>query len=222
MPSTEPARASHFDPSPAPKRLSKGEARKRGIVEAATRMLARNGARGTTLGEIAAAVGVSQAAVVYHFGTKEELLHAVLDNRDRFEDEQLWKNGPNPGLEIFTIVADIVESWATHPEIVGLLAVLLAENVGDDDLLRPRLQGNYGLTVDRLTATLRGAQDRGEMRRDIDAHLKAIEILAFLSGLELAWLVTPDLPAGETARHWARQQLAAVRTTTPADPGRED
>lgn len=179
-------------------------------------MLARNGARGTTLGEIAAATGVSQAGVVYHFGTKEELLNAVLDHRDRFEDDQLWRSGPDPGLEIFSIIAGIVGSWADNPDVVGLLAVLLAENVGNDGPLLPRLRANYQLTVDRIGATLRAAQKRNEMRPDVDATLKAIEILAFVSGLELAWLVTPNLPAAETAATWAREQIAALAVPTPS------
>lgn len=192
-------------------RESKGDARKRQIIEVATRMLARNGARGTTLGEIAAEAGVSQAGVVYHFGTKDELLHAVLDNRDRFEDDQLWRDGPDPGLQIFEIVAGIVGSWDTHPEIVGLLAVLLAENVGNDGPLQPRLQRNYQSTVDRIAATLRAAQKRREMRADVDAQLVAIEILAFISGLELAWLVTPNLAAAHTAAQWAQRQIDALK-----------
>jgi AcrR family transcriptional regulator len=187
---------------------SRGAARKKSIIEAATRMFARNGSRGTTLGEIAAEVGVSQAAVVYHFGTKEGLLNAVLDNRDRFEDTQLWRNGPDPGLDIFWIVADIVRSWADHPEIVGLLAVLLAENVTDEGPLRPRLRGNYQLTVQRIADTLGKAIERGEMRANVDPRLKAAELLAFLSGLELAWIVSPDIPAAETASNWAAQQVA--------------
>jgi AcrR family transcriptional regulator len=187
---------------------SRGAARKKSIIEAATRMFARNGSRGTTLGEIAAEVGVSQAAVVYHFGTKEELLNAVLDNRDRFEDTQLWRDGPDPGLNIFWIVADIVRSWADQPEVVGLLAVLLAENVTDDGPLRPRLRGNYQLTVQRIADTLSKAVERGEMRADVDPRLKAAELLAFLSGLELAWIVSPDIPAAETASNWAAQQVA--------------
>ena len=187
---------------------SRGAARKKSIIEAATRMFARNGSRGTTLGEIAAEVGVSQAAVVYHFGTKEELLNAVLDNRDRFEDTQLWRDGPDPGLNIFWIVADIVRSWADQPEVVGLLAVLLAENVTDDGPLRPRLRGNYQLTVQRIADTLGKAVERGEMRADVDPRLKAAELLAFLSGLELAWIVSPDIPAAETASNWAAQQVA--------------
>jgi AcrR family transcriptional regulator len=190
---------------------SRGAARKKSIIEVATRMFARNGSRGTTLGEIAAEVGVSQAAVVYHFGTKEELLNAVLDNRDRFEDTQLWRNGPDPGLDIFWIVADIVHSWADHPEIVGLLAVLLAENVTDEGPLRPRLRGNYQLTIQRIADTLGKAIERGEMRADVDPRLKAAELLAFLSGLELAWIVSPDIPAAQTASNWAAQQVAWLR-----------
>jgi AcrR family transcriptional regulator len=190
---------------------SRGAARKKSIIEVATRMFARNGSRGTTLGEIAAEVGVSQAAVVYHFGTKEELLNAVLDNRDRFEDTQLWRNGPDPGLDIFWIVADIVHSWADHPEIVGLLAVLLAENVTDEGPLRPRLRRNYQLTVQRIADTLGKAIERGEMRADVDPRLKAAELLAFLSGLELAWIVSPDIPAAHTASNWAAQQVAWLR-----------
>jgi AcrR family transcriptional regulator len=198
---------------PTTKRSSpRGDARKKQIIEVATTMLARNGSRGTTLGDIAAAAGVSQAAVVYHYGTKEELLNAVLDHRDQFEDTQLWQLGPDPGLGIFEIIAGIVGRWEDHPDIVGLLAVLLAENVADDGLLRPRLRRNYQLTVDRIAGTLRNAQDRGEIRADVDPRQTATETLAFLSGLELAWLISPDIPAAETASRWAANQVALLKT----------
>jgi AcrR family transcriptional regulator len=205
--------------APPKRSSSRGDARKKQLIEVATRMLARNGSRGTTLSDIAAAAGVSQAAVVYHFGTKEELLHAVLDHRDEFEDTQLWRHGPDPGLAIFEIISGIVGSWHDHPEIVGLLAVLLAENVADDGLLRPRLRRNYQLTVDRIADTLRQAQDRGEMRPDADPRLTAIGILAFISGLELAWLISPDIPAAETAALWAASQVTQLSAgPNPAGP----
>jgi AcrR family transcriptional regulator len=198
-----------------PKRPSaRGDARKKQLIDVATRMLARSGSRGTTLSDIAAAAGVSQAAVVYHFGTKEELLNAVLDHRDEFEDTQLWRQGPDPGLGIFEIISGIVGSWDANPAIVGLLAVLLAENVADDGLLRPRLRRNYQLTVDRIADTLHKAQDRGEMRPDADPRLTAIGILAFLSGLELAWLISPDIPAAETAAVWAANQITQLSAST--------
>ena len=69
---------------------------------------------------------------------------------------------------------------------------------------------NYQLTIDRIADTLRNAQQRREMRADADPRLTATEILAFLSGLELAWLVSPDIPAAETASRWAANQVAQL------------
>jgi AcrR family transcriptional regulator len=194
----------------------RGSQRREELVTIATRLIARNGSRGTTLADIAREAGVSQAAVVYHFGTKDGLLNAILDARDAFEDGLLWRHGDDPGMRIFGIIADIVAGWADHPDLVGLVGLLIAENVGDDDALRPRLAANYQLTVDRLAATLTAAQRRGEMRRDVDPRGKAIEILAFLSGLELAWLVSSDTPAAATTAAWAKEQtesLAPRKTT---------
>ena len=198
-------------PSLAKTGSARGIARKELIIDVATRFLARNGARGTTLGEIAAEAGVSQAGLLYHFSTKDELLHAVLDRRDEFEDSLLWGVGADPGLQIFEIIAGIVRSWTERPEIVGLVAVLVAENVGYDGPLRPRLASKYRLTADRIASTLSAAQRRGDIRKDVDAHLKSIEILAFLSGLEMAWLISPDIPAAETAAQWAKQQVMAIK-----------
>jgi AcrR family transcriptional regulator len=188
----------------------RGAGRREELIGIATRLIARNGARGTTLADIAHEAGVAQATVVYHFGTKEGLLNAVLDARDEFEDGLLWRFGSDPGMRIFEIIAEIVASWAQHPEVVGLLGVLIAENIGDDDALRPRLAKNYRVTVDRIAATLTAAQKRGEMRTDVDANAKAIEMLAFLSGLELAWLVSAEIPAAKTAAAWAAEQTARL------------
>lgn len=193
--------------------------RREELIQVATRLIARNGSRGTTLADIGREGGVSQAAVVYHFGTKEGLINAILDARDAFEDGLLWRLGPDPGIRIFNIVAEIVAGWSGNPELVGLLGVLIAENVGADAALRPRLAANYQLTVDRLTATLSAAQSRGEIREDIDARAKAIEILAFLSGLELAWLVSSNTPASETASAWAAEQIANLSATRNAQRG---
>lgn len=188
----------------------KGLARKELIIDVATRFLARNGSRGTSLGEIAAEAGVSQAGLLYHFPTKEELLNAVLDRRDEVEDARLWQT-PDPGLGIFTVIARNVTRWAKHPEMVGMHTVLVAENVGDEGVLHPRLISRYRMTVDRIRATLAAAQDRGEMRTDVDPRLKAIEIVAFLNGLETAWLLDPGIPAAKTAAAWAADQLRSLR-----------
>lgn len=190
----------------------RGEARRKLIIEAATRLLARNGSRGTSLGDIATAAGVSQTGLLHHFPSKEHLLHAVLDNRDAYENSLLWREGPDPGLEIFEVVSRVVGEWSEKPELVGLIAILVAENVGHDGVLKDRLTQKYHETVDRLAGTLASAQSNGDIRPDADPHLKAIEILAFLSGLEMAWLVDDQIPAHAAARAWAQAQVTALRT----------
>jgi AcrR family transcriptional regulator len=189
---------------------SRGDARRRKIIQVATTMLARNGSRGTSLSEIASASGVSQAGLLHHFPSKEHLLHAVLDHRDAYENSLLWRNGPDPGIGIFDVIADIVADWSREPELVGLVAILVAENVGSEAVLKDRLTKKYRETVDRLEATLHSAQARGEVHAEVDVHLKAIEILAFLSGLEMAWLVDQEIPARDTARSWAESQKRAL------------
>jgi AcrR family transcriptional regulator len=189
---------------------AKGLARKGQIIDITTRFLARNGSRGTSFADVAAEAGVSQAAVLYHFPTKEELLNAVLDRRDEVEDTRLWQ-APDPGLEIISIMARNVTRWAKHPDMVGMHTVLVAENVGDDGVLHPRLMSRYRMTDDHIRTTLAAAQDRGEMRTDVDPRLKAIEIVAFINGLETAWLLDPAIPAAKTAAAWATDQVRALR-----------
>ncbi|RKN11013.1 TetR/AcrR family transcriptional regulator [Streptomyces radicis] len=192
---------------------ARGEARRARIIEVATSLLARNGSRGTSLAQIASAAGVSQTGLLHHFSTKEQLLHAVLDNRDEHENALLWRGGPDPGLGIFDVVADVVADWPKQPELVGLVAILVAENVGTDATLKDRLTAKYRETVARLEETLVSARSRGEIRADVDLHAKAIEILAFLSGLEMAWLVDSDVPAHATAIGWAAAQVEVLAIT---------
>src|ERR687891_1853122 len=69
---------------------ARGSTRER-ILDAAEQRFADEGFAGTSLREITALAGVNVAAVNYHFGSKEELLRAVLSrivepvNRERLE-----------------------------------------------------------------------------------------------------------------------------------------
>jgi AcrR family transcriptional regulator len=199
-------------PAAANKSVSaKGEARRQLIVDAATRLVARNGSRGTSLAEIAAEAGVSQSGLLYHYPSKEALLNAVLDRRDEAEDEILWQD-PDSGLGILDIIAYNVTRWASRSHAVGMHTMLVVENLGDDGVLHPRLASRYHLTADRISSVLTAAQGRGEIRGDVDTHLKAIEIIAFINGLETAWLLDPEIPVATTAKAWATQQRLALAT----------
>lgn len=215
--------------TPRPKTSSaKGLETRERIVNVAARFVARNGARGTSLSDIAAEAGVSQAGLLYHFGTKEALLNAVLDRHLAFTEQWLWGAGPDPGLTIVWIIARHMANWPSRPpddsmySLIGMNTVVLAENLGEDTDLHPRLVEGYRTTIDRVEATLRSAQQRGEMRDDVDPRLKAMEIIAFCYGLEAAWAVNPTIPVAAAAAQWATQQTTLLATgstnSSPRDP----
>lgn len=188
----------------------KGRARRERLLEVATRMFAREGSRGTSLARIAEEAGVSQAGLIYHFPTKEALLHAALDRRTASETSLDWEPGEEPGLAVVQQLTDAVEQWAKQPDLVGMLTVLVAENLGADGVLRDRLVTGYRHALSRVADSLAAGQRRGEVREDLDPHVKAIELIAFVNGLETAWLLDPEVPAAAVAKEWATTQIAAM------------
>lgn len=206
-----------MSPAQKPKTSAKGLETRDRIVDVAVRFIARNGARGTSLADIAAEAGVSQTGLLYHFRSKEALLNAVMDRHLAFSEEWLWGDGPDPGIKIVDIIAKHMASWPSQHDgevasLLGMNTVVLGENVSPDTDLHPRLVDGYRTTIDRVTATLRAAQERGEMREDIDPRLKAMEIIAFCYGLEAAWLVDPTIPVAAAAAQWAAQQTKQLAT----------
>lgn len=191
---------------------AKGAARRAMLIDAAATFVARNGSRGTSLAQIAKAAGVSQAGLIYHFHTKEELLHAALDRRDEAEEYLAWPEEENPGLAALDIIAAAIGNWSKQPGHVGMHTVLVAENAAQHGTpMHARLRARYQEGVSRLASALEHAQQAGDVRQDLDPRHKAMEILAFINGLETAWLMDSEMPAKAIAKQWLADQKAAMR-----------
>ena len=172
--------------------LAKGEDRRQRILAAATRLLTRNGGRGTTLGQIAREAGVSPAGLLHHFESKEQLLHAVLDARDA--DDLAAADFRADPIEQLMRVADRYER---SPGLIGMFTVLLTENLSPDAPLHERFLSRYRLSVEIVASGIRRGQRAGKYRQDVDPAVKAAEIVAFLTGMETSWLLDPSLPLSE-------------------------
>jgi len=57
-----------------------GDKRREQILQTAVDLFSQRGFKGTTTKEIARAAGVSEAMLIRHFATKDELYGAILDN----------------------------------------------------------------------------------------------------------------------------------------------
>src|SRR3546814_13940791 len=59
------------------------------ILEAAAELFSESGSAGTSIAAVAARVGISDAGVLYHFPTKEQLLLGVLGRYARSEERRV-------------------------------------------------------------------------------------------------------------------------------------
>lgn len=191
--------------------LAKGEDRKQRILEVAQRLLTRNGWRNTTLAQIAGEAGVSPAGLLHHFESKEQLLHAVLDARDADDDAHADRAG-----DLITEIARVPERFERTPELMGAFTVLLVENLLPDAPLHDRLLRRYRDALGIVADLIRRGQQAGRYRTDLDPTVKAMEIVAFVNGMETTWLLDPLIPLTEVFKEYAEalgRDFTLPRTT---------
>ena len=178
---------------------AKGEDRRQRILTVAERLLARNGWRSTSLAQIAKEAGVTPAGLLHHFESKEQLLNAVLDARDADDDA----HADYRGGELIAELIRVPERFERAPELIGTFTVLLVENIAPDAPLHDRLHKRYGDAIDIITNIIERGQQDGLYRSDFAAATKAVEILAFINGMETLWLLDPSIPLTEVFKGYA-------------------
>lgn len=178
--------------------LAKGEDRKQLILQIAERLLARNGWRNTSLAQIAKEAGVSPAGLLHHFESKDQLLNAVLDARDDDDDLHADREG-----DLVAQICRVAERFQRAPELLGTFTVLLIENIAPDAPLHDRLVQRQQAAIDIVAGLIRRAQVAGAYRNDFDPAIKAVEILAFVNGMETAWLLNPSIPLVDVFKGYA-------------------
>ena len=210
MSAPEPAAALETPRRPYAALLAKGEDRRQRILGVAERLLARNGWRNTSLAQIAREAGVTPAGLLHHFESKEQLLNAVLDARDADDATHAdYRSG-----DLITEISRVPERFKREPELAGTFTVLLAENIAPDAPLHDRLHKRYRDAADIITTIIERGQRNGDYRTDFDAATKAVEILAFINGMETLWLLDPSIPLTEVFTGYAdslRRDLTATR-----------
>lgn len=186
-------------PRPYATLLAKGEDRRQRILAVAERLLARNGWRNTSLAQIAKEAGVTPAGLLHHFESKEQLLNAVLDARDADDDAHAdYRSG-----DLITELIRVPERFERAPELIGTFTVLLVENIAPDAPLHDRMHKRYSDAVDIIAQIIKRSQSDGTFRPDFDAVTKAVEILAFITGMETLWLLDRSIPLTEVFKGYA-------------------
>ncbi len=179
------------------------------ILEHATRLFAARGYDGTTLQQIADAVGIRKPSLLYHFPSKEELRRSVL--------EQVLAHG-NQVLPQLLLAAS-----SSHGQFDGVLGEMVAFFSADPDrarlllreiLDRPRetreLMGR--LVRPWITATcdyIRKGQERGRLWPEVDPEAYVNQVINLL----ISSIATYD-SLGTTDRERNLAELVRVAKTS--------
>ncbi|MBK7402084.1 MAG: TetR family transcriptional regulator [Myxococcales bacterium] len=195
-----------------PVRTERAEERKRSVLEATLRLLAREGPRAVTHRAVAAEAGTSLRATTYYFDSRaallrEALLHYATTSMERFARVIATpSDAPREPLdEAADRLAAVVMS-DLEEDRVGLVAELeLCLEIGRD----PELEGTYATWERGLLEALEAyATVLGTRAPERDARL----VLATLRGLEIEALVRPSrAPSRADLRATFRALLGSLR-----------
>lgn len=192
---------------------AKGTAKREEILDVALEVVAEHGCRGATNREIAKRAGLTQAGLKHYFGTREDLYLAVLQARDRRDDERYF--APAQTFEGFL---DIIAHNAEVPGLVQLYVEFAAEaSIG----LHPAhdfFTERYAWVRQRLAQAVRTAQASGEFGTEVDVEAVTDIIIAAADGLQQQWLLDRSIDmVGRLRRLW--DGIGALsRAAGDADP----
>jgi AcrR family transcriptional regulator len=181
----ETARAPRVERGP----YRKGVQRRQEIVRAAAQVFAERGYNGGSLRSIGERVGVSSAALVQYFGTKEGLLAAVLEEWAR-ESRPVGADGLR-GVAWLRSMREAMVYNATHRGLIELFLTLTAEATNPGHPARTFVQHRYGMVVAEHQRHLHEAVADGEVTpmSEAEVELEARLFVAAMDGIELQWLL---------------------------------
>jgi AcrR family transcriptional regulator len=166
------------------------EIRRKQILDEAIRIIGERGYYGFTIQELAQRCGLTNGGLLYHFGSKEQLLVAVIEARDGrartfvnaevegWLQEHRW--GGSTLESVFVLLRSIVSLTCSEPELTQLYMVLQSEAM---DSAHPAHR--YFRT--REARVLKAFAEIIELHV-ADPQRTARQIYALMDGLEQLWL----------------------------------
>ena len=172
----------------------KGVARRQEILERAAEVFRERGADGTSLRRIATAIGVSHAALLHYFDSREQLLVAVYERAEGQRDTS--GDAAESALDVLVKAAMINVGVPGMVELYTSLvaASLAAEGTPSNEFFSAR----FARIRDELTQRLTAEQAAGRLRGDVEPADMAALLIAASDGLQIQWLLEPSVQLERT------------------------
>ena len=159
---------------------SKGERTRAAILDAAFHIVSKAGLEGLTIGTLAAATNMSKSGLFAHFGSREELLIAVME-RGQQEFIRLVVNpalAKPRGLPRLRALFVNWLDWTETADLPGGCPMIGGAIEFDDKpgVVRDALATGQRAWIDTLTRAVRQAIEQGQLAPDTDPEQVSFEL----------------------------------------------
>ncbi len=209
--------------------------RRRALVDAAVRVIARDGVSGATTRAVVAEAGMSLASLHYAFPSREHLLEAVIaevtEQERRSAEAGLLPVAAAPADEEPPALEDVVRDGLER--YVDLLAADPAREQALLELVlyalrtpgqRAALVAQYDVYLAAARASLTAAALSARSRWTVPLDDAARALVMVTDGITTTWLADRDTAAARRTAGFAARALAALAEPVPGparEPGRE-
>ncbi|MEM7281208.1 MAG: TetR/AcrR family transcriptional regulator [Pseudomonadota bacterium] len=157
------------------------------IISAAYEEMWAQGFRSASIDKILRRTGVTKGALYHHFPNKANLGHAVIDEMLRPQMELTWAQLRDPSLDpidsMLRWIEERVELADTQSMMLGCPVNHLVQEMGAiDEEFRARLEDIQSGWRDALETALDSGQQRGLVRKEVNATQAATFLVASYSG----------------------------------------
>jgi AcrR family transcriptional regulator len=155
------------------------------ILEAVCRVVARKGAHGLRMADVAREASVSNALLHYYFETRAELLgraFAFAEERARAHTEAELAALPSDRERLRRFLLLYVEDETVFHESWVLWNEVWSSGLFDDEL-RPLIEDSYGRWVARIVDLVRAVAEEEAAQAEVDAEASGRRLAALADGL---------------------------------------
>ncbi|MFF8022027.1 TetR/AcrR family transcriptional regulator [Streptomyces sp. NPDC007896] len=171
---------------------TKTRVRRAEIVRAARESFAEHGFTMASLRDIAERAGITHAGLLHHFRNKDDLLAAVLAERDT--EERRYAESRVPDMDHLTpYLGDLLRHHQKSPELIRLWIELAVAASRPEHPAHGYFVHRYTWGSDQFARGMRGKAQRGELHEALTPEHAATLLQAMLNGLQLQWLLDQDL-----------------------------
>lgn len=187
------------------------------LVEAAFLEIYENGYSGASLDQILGKTGVTKGALYHHFGSKADLLRAVIDEVIRSYVVRGWtkplESSDDPVQTLVDTGTRFMHNELKKDLVRGCPLNNLAQELSNtDEDLRLHLRKVFDEWCSGIAKGLERGQELGKVRKDIDPVATATFIVSSLEGIAGTAKSTRDYELTTSAAKVLFQFIASLKT----------